>query len=320
MNRDEIRKQLVGPIATIATPFDADFEVDYGKMYDLTQWWVEQGLVKGRGVIKVAAAMGEGPQLREHEWQSLLRTVVQAADGKAAVVCGLHYKDTVRQIEDARKVQDLGAIALQVSPPVHNGPTQGDIIRFYHDVANAIDIGVMVYKTRGMVGDTIALDTFFKVVEADNVVAIKWQVPAGIEHDAIFALKDRVNIIDNNKDPIRNHKAGGHGYINWTSEINPAYDLNLWDMMEAGKYDEAQAEWDRVFIPLLGFQSKVGAISGGQARLKKGLMKICLMDVGDSRPPSLPLSRDELEELRGIVASFGDFPTQPVLGKQAVTA
>ena len=49
------------------TPFDEDLEVDYPNMADLTRWWVENGLVEGRAVIKVAATMGEGPQLRDSD-------------------------------------------------------------------------------------------------------------------------------------------------------------------------------------------------------------------------------------------------------------
>ena len=78
MNREETKKLIVGPIATVPTPFDADYEVDYLKMRDLTQWWVESGLVKGKAVIKVAAAMVEGPQVRDYECPELRRSWVQA--------------------------------------------------------------------------------------------------------------------------------------------------------------------------------------------------------------------------------------------------
>ena len=57
-------------------------------------------------VLKVAAAMGEGPMLSDEEWPALLRTVVGAADDKAAIVCGLHYKDTKRTIEDAKRAEE----------------------------------------------------------------------------------------------------------------------------------------------------------------------------------------------------------------------
>ena len=82
MKRDELRKIIVGPMATVATPLDSEYKVDYGKMHDLTNWWIDSGLKTGNSVIKVAAAMGEGPQLRDTEWPHLLRTTVQASKGR----------------------------------------------------------------------------------------------------------------------------------------------------------------------------------------------------------------------------------------------
>ena len=132
-------------MATVPTPFANSFEVDYPKMRDLTQWWVENGLVKGKAVIKIAATMGEGPQLRDDEWPILLRTVVRAAEEKAAIMCGLHYKDTIRAVEDAKKAQDNGAIGLQISPPIFNGPTQDDTLRHCEAISDAIYIGILAY-------------------------------------------------------------------------------------------------------------------------------------------------------------------------------
>lgn len=304
MNRNELRKIIVGPMATVGTPFDENYEVDLGRMYEMIQWYVENGLVTGKAVIKVAAAMGEGPQLRDWEWQALLQTAVQAAGNKATIMCGLHYKDTIRQIEDANRAADLGAVAVQVSPPVHNGPTRTDVIRFYDDLANGSDIGIMIYNTGGMLGDLIQIDDYRTMVENDNVVAIKWSSP-GHDYEDLFEFKDRVNIIDNTKNPVRNHKLGGHGFINWTSEIVPSFDLGIVEMMDAGLYDKAENEWNRVYGPLTEIMTKLGQRSGGQARMKKGLMKITGKDIGDSRPPSEPLTADELADLRQVFSSLG---------------
>jgi 4-hydroxy-tetrahydrodipicolinate synthase len=310
MDREELKKLIVGPIATVPTPFDDDFEVDYRKMGDLTQWWVEQGLVTGRAVIKVAAAMGEGPQLRDEEWPALLRTAVQAADGKASIWCGLHYKDTIRTIEDAKKAQDLGAVGLQISPPVLNGPTQDDIVRHYSDISDAIDIGILVYITRGMPGGSIYPETFERMVDFEHVVAIKWGVPFENKYEDIFHLADRFNIIDNNGTPTLNHKLGGKGYINHTSESYPAHDLKLWDLMEAGRYDEADALYHSVEDDIGVFAGKVGKRTGGQAVVKKGMLAVMGWPVGASRPPSLPLTHDELAELYDTMAGWG-WPVAP---------
>ena len=310
MDREEIKKLVVGPIATVPTPFDDDFEVDYSTMADLTQWWVENGLVKGRAVIKVAAAMGEGPQLRDEEWPELLRTVVRSADDKAAIMCGLHYKDTIRTIEDAKKAQDLGAMGLQISPPVLNGPTQEDIVRHFGDVSDAIEIGILVYVTRGMPGGSIYADTFKRMVDFENVVAIKWGVPDGNKYEDIFDLADVFNIIDNNGTPILNHKLGGKGYINHTSEAHPPHDLKIWDLMETGRYDEAQALYQPIEDEWRAFANMVGQRTGGQAVVKKGMMAVMGRPVGASRPPSLPLNVAEMAELYETMTGWG-WPVAP---------
>ena len=308
MDRDELKGLIVGPIATVPTPFDDDFEVDYGKMAELTQWWVESGLVKGRSVIKVAAAMGEGPMLRDHEWPSLLRTVVQAADDKATVVCGLHYKDTKRTIEDAKLAQDLGAHGLQVCPPIFNLPSQDDILAFYGDLSDAIDIGILVYVTRDM-NTPIYMDTYRKMTDFEQVVAIKWSPVVG-EYEDIFELKDTFNILDNSSfGAVRCYQLGGRGYLNHTADVYPPHDLKVLDLLESQQWDEAQALLNSVNGPLDKIFEKVGKRTGGQGVIKKGMMAAIGRPVGASRPPSGPMNDDEMAELRNVLRGVG-WPVQ----------
>ena len=41
MNRTDIRKLIKSPIATVPTPFDQNHEIDYGRMAELTEMWVD---------------------------------------------------------------------------------------------------------------------------------------------------------------------------------------------------------------------------------------------------------------------------------------
>ena len=41
MNKIELRAKLKGIICATVTPFDDDFELNLGQMYDDTQWWIE---------------------------------------------------------------------------------------------------------------------------------------------------------------------------------------------------------------------------------------------------------------------------------------
>ena len=318
MNREELSKLIVGPIATVPTPFDDDYEVDFGRMHDLTQQWVDEGIVKGKGVIKIAAAMGEGPMLDDNEWPHLLRTTVQAANDKAAIVCGLHYKDTKRTIEDAKKAQDLGAIGLQVCPPIFNLPSQDDLLDYFSDLSDAVDIGIMVYCTHWMPGGRAETETIVKMADIEQVAAIKWSTPDDIPFEDMEKFSHIFNVIDNSSMPAESHKLGGRGYINVTYESYPQHDNKIWELLEAGKYDEGKALFDSVNDPLREFDEKLSGRSGGQARLKKGLMAVMGRPVGASRPPSKPLTEVEMEGLRQVVLDLG-WPVQ-ASSKQAAAA
>lgn len=318
MNREELKKLIVGPIATVPTPFDEDFEVDYGRMYDLAQGWVENGLVRGKAVIKVAAAMGEGPMLRDDEWPYLLKAVSRAVGDRGTVVCGLHYKDTKRTIEDALRAQDMGAVALQVCPPIFNIPSQDDVLDYFSDLSDAIDIGIMVYHTHWMPGGRIEIDTIMKMADFEQVASIKWSCPADVDNDDIAKFTPIFNVISNGN-AVRCHQLGARGYINLTAESYPPHDLKLWDLLENRQYEEAEALNESVDGPLREFSAKVDARSGGQGRVKKGIMALMGQHVGASRPPSKPLNEVELEELRGILLGFG-WPVQASAAEAAKAA
>mgnify|MGYP001274816140 CR=1 FL=1 len=120
MYKNDFRKLFVGPFAAVPIPFDADYQVDLGAMHAMVQRMVDGGVSRGDGVIKIASAIGEGPMLSDDEWPTLLRTAVLPSRNRAPVMLGIHHKDTVKTKEDAKRAADLGAVGLQVAPPIYN--------------------------------------------------------------------------------------------------------------------------------------------------------------------------------------------------------
>ena len=304
MKRDDLKGLIQGPFTTVPTAFDDRFNVDLGTMADLTRWWVENGCLAGKTVIKVAAAMGEGPDLSDDEWPHLLRTVVNASGGRAAIVCGLKAKNTLHTIEDAKWAQDLGAIGVQIDLPIFHHPTQDDIVRFFSDISAAIDIGIVIYNTWWFSAPSITAESMRQLANAEHVIGVKWDVPPDSDYDEMRAFAAQVNVIDNSNQPVRCHQNGGRGYINNTMNAYPAHDLTLWELLEARRYDEAQALWDRVNKPLSAFIDKAGRRSGGY-RVNKGMMALMGHPMGVPRPPTLPLDAQEMAALRALMGSFG---------------
>ncbi len=175
-------------------------------------------------------------------------------------------------------------------------------MRYFTDISNAIDIGIVIYNTHwfGGVGlPSISAETMLRLADAEHVVAVKWSVPEGGDYDQMREFAHIFNVIDNAGQPVRCHKNGGRGYISGTIAAYPQHDLEMWQLMEAGRYKEAQVQWDRVGDVLNPFRAKVKQRSGGY-RFSKGLMAALGQSCGPPRPPTLPMDEQEIAELKEL--------------------
>ena len=305
MDREERRKRFKGVVGVTVTPFDSDYEVDYGKMYNLTEWWVENGMVRDKAMLKVASVMGEFQQLRDDEWPPLIRSVVQASKGKVDIIAGSQFKDTKRTIEDCKKATDLGAFGIQIAAPALNDPNQDDILRFYADVSNAVDIGIMIYNTPWQRKGGITSETLYKLADYENIVAIKWAPWEDCPDTEMEGLGAHFNLIENGPiDRVGFHKAGGHGFLDISSVAYPKHELRMWDLLESRLYEEAQHLWETVDDLLMNFDIETRKVSGGQARFKKMIMNAMGHEVGEQRPPTLPATDKEMSDLKKLLQGF----------------
>ncbi len=305
MNRQQKRDVYQGVIGVTITPYYDNYEVNYGKMADLTKWWISNGLVRGDAALKVCSVMGEAPQLRENEWINILKTTVDAAEGKVDIIGGTHCKDTLRTIEDIKKAHDVGIVGMQVAPPLFNDPNQDDILRYYEAISENSDIGIMVYQNHWYNYSAINAETLLKMKDFENIVCIKWASFPGCPDESMEELGKYFNLIENGNDRVGFHKRGGDGFLDKTAVAYPPHDLQLWKFLEQKKYSEAQELWDTEESSMKEITAKIGANSGGQARMKKALMNVMGHEVGEQRPPTLPISESERSELRSVVIGLG---------------
>ena len=295
---------------TLPTPFDKDFKVDFPRLTDMTHWWVEQGLGTNDAPLKTSAAMGEGPDLSDDEWPHILRTVVNAAGPDKTVICGLQPKNTLHTIEDAKLAQDLGAVGLQIDLPFFHHSQQDDNVRHFAAISDAIDIGIMIYNThwfcKNPVNEYMHADSMLRLKDSEHVVAIKWGVPEGEDYDEMCRFSDIFNVIDNSgrQHAVRCHKNGGVGYISWLIAAYPQNDMEVFQLLEQKRYDEAQAKIDSVDSVLGPWRTKTQAVSGGY-RQGKAMLAALGQPIGDPRPPTLPCNDREIAEVRALMEKLG---------------
>ncbi len=307
MRREELRKLILGPASAMPTPFDRHGKVDLGVVADMTRYWVAQGIVAGKGMIKVTSG-ADAPDLSDEDWANILRATALAAGGKATLACGLKCKNTRQTIADARKAAGLGVVAVQIDLPYQKFPTQDDILRFYMEISEAIDIGIILNNAFWFGAPGIATETLLKLADAEHLVAIKWVAPDDAQYDDMRQFAHIFNVIDNSGQPVRCHKNGGRGYVEGTFAAYPAHGFRVWELLEAGRYDEAQALFESVSKPMGAAGAQLDKRYGGD-RTGKALMRLMGFPAGDPQSPTAPLSDAEMAVLRETVRGFG-WPTR----------
>ena len=308
MNRSELKKMIRGTIVTMPTAFTDDFKLDLDTMADMTRWYISKGLGTETSPLKVAAAMGEGPDLADDEMAPLLKSVIDAADGKANVIFAVKPKNTMHTIEDGKMAQDMGAIGLQIDLPFFHHANQDDNVRHFTDISDSIDIGIMIYNTywfcKSPVQEYLHADSMLRLADAEHITAIKWGVPDGEDYDGMKKFSHIFNVIDNTGMTSRCMRNGGAGYISPLIGVYPEHDLELWPLYESGKYAEADAKKAAVRDVLSEWQENTGHKSGGYRQMK-GMLEAMGRPMGPPRPPTLPLDAAEVVQAGEVARKLG---------------
>src|SRR5271166_2932247 len=104
-------------LTAMVTPMTSDGAVDYAGAARLADYLVTQ--MRNDGLV-ISGTTGESPTTSDAEKDRLLRTVIEAVGGRAAVVAGVGTNDTAHTCELARQAEHAGADGLLAVTPYYN--------------------------------------------------------------------------------------------------------------------------------------------------------------------------------------------------------
>jgi 4-hydroxy-tetrahydrodipicolinate synthase len=150
------------------------------------------------GGVVVNGHAGEVTTLGGAERRTILDLTKQAAPRGFHVIAGVESLSTELAIEYARDAKEGGADAALVFPPFDYFPRKGMArtveapYRFFSEIAAAVDIPLVVFQYPVWTGISYTTETLVKLLEIDNVVAIKnatWHVDTYKEqYDAVAGV------------------------------------------------------------------------------------------------------------------------------------
>jgi 4-hydroxy-tetrahydrodipicolinate synthase len=156
-----------GVFPPIVTPFDDDGDVDYESLADNVDR-LERNGVTG---ITPCGSTGERSTLRPQEHRNVVEFVAEEAS--TPVIAGTGAPSTWEVIELTTHAADVGADAALVHAPYYSAPSDDDVVRHYRDVADAVEVPILLYNFPAAIGFNLGPDVVVELADHPNIVGIK---------------------------------------------------------------------------------------------------------------------------------------------------
>jgi N-acetylneuraminate lyase len=288
-----------GILPALLTPMDEDgASVNHATLTRL----VDFHIASGASGFFVCGGTGEGLLLRPPEREAVLKTVLEAARGRASVIAHIGTPDTSTACELAAHAAGLGVDAIAAVPPIYFKVDQDALVDHYRLIAAAApDTPIYPYNIPSSTGVEISAAVMARLLEIPTVGGIKYSSYNLFDMRNIIELApERLTVLSGFDEVcVAGLAMGAHGAIGSTYNIMPAAFSALYAAMQAGDIataQELQFRANRVIAALLS----APLIAGLKAVLsQRGY------DCGGPRRPQRPLVSEERQRLLDAVATAG---------------
>lgn len=159
-----------GAGVALITPMKDNLEVDYQKLEEI----IEDQIKNETDSIIITGTTGEASTLSEEEHLETIRATVSVVNKRIPVIAGTGSNCTQTAVELSKEAQKAGADGLLVVTPYYNKATQKGLISHYTQIAENVDIPIILYNVPSRTGCTIAPATAAKLAkEIPNIIGMK---------------------------------------------------------------------------------------------------------------------------------------------------
>ncbi len=237
-----------GVFPAACTQFHDDESLDVPGTLAHLDAQIESGI---HGLVMLGT-VGENCSLSYDEKIELLKAAVAHVHGRVPVLTGVAEYTTALACRFARDAEAAGVDGLMVLPAMVYKSDPRETIYHFKTVAAATALPIMIYNNPVSYGVDIRPETFKQLVDTDNIVAIKEssEDPRRIT-DLRNEVGDRFTLFCGVDDLfLESYLLGAEGWISGLVNAFPAENALIWDLCEAGRWDEAREVY-RWYTPLL---------------------------------------------------------------------
>lgn len=324
MTLDELKKRLKGIVPVQYCPYTKDKELDIEGLRENTQFLVDFAKEGNKDVVVMTnGSTTECYANSLEEQKTVIKTVVETVSGKIPVVAGVAQAGAERTIELAKYAEEVGADCAMMTPPYYHGASKEGMYQYSKAVAEAVNIGIMIYNNAAVSGTLIPPDLMARLAKIDNIIAVKDNATNAADYAfKALTIAPEDMVLLNGLGEIHYVGSAAYGYkyrgfITFIGNFAPALSYAVYEAVEAGDFNKA-LEALRKQLPVLSllakFNKKRESISIIPECLRsnymymgvgKAAMDIAGLHGGPLRLPMEDLTDEEKQELKVALKEMG---------------
>lgn len=285
-----------GAATALVTPFRGS-EVNYAELEKLIEFQIAGGI----SAIAVCATTGEAPTLEDGEHQEIIAFSAKKINGRVPLIAGTGSNNTSHAVMMSRQAQENGADAVLCVTPYYNRATPEGLVRSYTEIADAVDIPVIIYNVPGRTTVNITPEVYARLAGHPNICGVKEASgDVAAMGRLISEAGDRLSVYSGNDDMIVPALSlGAEGVISVLSNIIPWEVERICRAWFNGDHEEAK-QLQLKYMPLIrALFSEVSPIPVKAALSAMGF------DTSEMRLPLCEMSREGSDKLTGEMKRLG---------------
>jgi len=296
-------KELGRILVPLVTPFKENGDIDHSRLAELAERTLNLNF--GDSLI-VGGTTGEFSQLSTAERKAVMKTVKEAVGDRCPVIAGTGSSNLREAIELTQYAEQLGLDMAMVVGPYYTKPTQEGVYQYYKAIAESTSLPVMLYNIPLFTGVNCEPQTFARLLEIENIVAIKEE--AGINplqmSDYILEARKRKRVFrffdgdDTMILPVL--VQGGEGVVSGGAQVIGDKIRQMIDLFFSNRVEEAKEMHLKVYRLFQVFGLRVNPVP-----LVKEALNMSGFWVGKPRLPLTPATDEEKKRLRETLSYLG---------------
>ncbi len=238
--------EIKGVIVPLLTPMNADETINEKELRNQVNHQIESGI----HALFPLGTNGEAYILSREEKEQVLKIVVDEAKGRVPVYGGTGCVSTKETIELSLKAKEIGIDVLSIITPSFAAASQDELYEHYREVAEAVDLPIVLYNIPARTGNALAPATVEKLSKIPNIVGVK-DSSGNFDNMLQYIEKTRYRkdfaVLSGNDSLILwCLLAGGRGGIAGCANVFPSTLASIYDTFVAGDLEKAREIQDSI--------------------------------------------------------------------------